>query len=47
MDVATLSSSAALVNPGKEFGRVEVFRSRSSVSFTGVEDVRVLRSGCR
>lgn len=49
MDVsrtATLSSSS-LINPRKEFARVEFFPSRALVSFIGLEEVRVLKAGCR
>lgn len=49
MDVsrtATLSSSS-LINPRKEFARAEFFPSRALVSFTGLEEVRVLKAGCR
>lgn len=43
---ATLSSSVVL-NPCKDFAHAEYYSSQTLLSYSGLEEVRVLKVGCR
>lgn len=40
-------SSSALLNPCKKFAHAEFFSPRTLPSYSGIEEVRVLKAGCR